>query len=152
MHPVRDRGAAASHGVEINGAHVVVLGRGVAPSGAPSGCPDPQVRENATVTLCHTGTRDLPRLLRQADHHSRSAGVPHLVKPEDVKPGARVLDGRRQPRRETGRSSATCTRASRRWRAGCRPNPGGVGPMTRPSCSSMSSRAAERTTSAGLST
>ena len=48
--------------------------------------------ENATVTQCHTGTRDLAAQLKQADIIVAAAGSAHLIRPEDVKPGAAVLD------------------------------------------------------------
>src|SRR6478752_6303572 len=79
------------HQVEINGAEVVVLGRGVT-VGRSIGLLLTRKSENATVTLCHTGTRDLASHLRQADIIVAAAGVPHLVKPADIKPGAAVLD------------------------------------------------------------
>lgn len=79
------------HKVEINGAHVAVVGRGVT-VGRSIGLLLTRKSENATVTLCHTGTRDLGAQLRQADIVVAAAGVPHLVKPEYVKPGAAVLD------------------------------------------------------------
>lgn len=79
------------HGVEINGAEVVVIGRGVT-IGRTMPLLLTRRSENATVTQCHTGTRDLAAHLRRADIIVAAAGVPHLVKPEDVKPGAAVLD------------------------------------------------------------
>ncbi|MGI8615154.1 MAG: tetrahydrofolate dehydrogenase/cyclohydrolase catalytic domain-containing protein, partial [Nocardioidaceae bacterium] len=73
------------YGVEINGAHVVVVGRGIT-VGRSIGLLLTRKSENATVTLCHTGTRDLSAQLRQADIIVAAAGVPHIIKPEDVKP------------------------------------------------------------------
>lgn len=77
--------------VPIDGAHVVIVGRGVT-VGRPLGLLLTRRSENATVTLCHTGTRDLPVRLSEADIIVAAAGVPHLVTADVVKPGAAVLD------------------------------------------------------------
>src|ERR1700746_3787778 len=77
--------------VEIAGAHAVVIGRGVT-VGRPLGLLLTRRSENATVTLCHTGTRDLPALTRQADIVVAAVGVPHMGTAEMIKPGARVVD------------------------------------------------------------
>src|SRR6185369_9117684 len=77
--------------VPIAGAEVVVVGRGTT-VGRPLGLLLTRRSENATVTLCHTGTRDLVRHLKAADIVVVAAGVPALVTPEMVKPGAAVLD------------------------------------------------------------
>ncbi|MFE7135344.1 bifunctional methylenetetrahydrofolate dehydrogenase/methenyltetrahydrofolate cyclohydrolase [Streptomyces sp. NPDC057638] len=117
------------HGVEINGAHVVVVGRGIT-IGRPMPLVLTRKSENATVTQCHTGTRDLASHLRQADIIVAAAGVPHLVKPEDVKPGAAVLDvgvSRDENGKIVGDVHPGVTEVAG-WVA---PNPGGVGPMTR---------------------
>src|SRR5690349_14870791 len=79
------------HDVEIAGQHVVVVGRGIT-VGRSIGLLLTRRSENATVTLCHTGTRDLGAELRRADIVVAAAGVPHLVKADDLKPGAAVLD------------------------------------------------------------
>lgn len=76
------------YGVEIKGAEVVVVGRGVT-IGRPMPLLLTRRSENATVTQCHTGTRDLAAHLKRADIVIAAAGSPHLVRPEDVKPGAR---------------------------------------------------------------
>ncbi len=78
-------------GVEIDGAHVVVIGRGIT-VGRPLGLLLTRRTENATVTLCHTGTRDLPALTRQADIIVAAAGVPHMLTADMVRPGAAVVD------------------------------------------------------------
>ncbi|MFI5827313.1 bifunctional methylenetetrahydrofolate dehydrogenase/methenyltetrahydrofolate cyclohydrolase [Streptomyces sp. NPDC051578] len=135
------------HGVEINGAHVVVLGRGVT-VGRSIGLLLTRKSENATVTLCHTGTRDLPRLLRQADVIVAAAGVPHLVKPEDVKPGAAVLDVG-VSRDESGKIVGDVHPGVAEVAGWLSPNPGGVGPMTRAQLLVNVVEAAERITSAG---
>jgi methylenetetrahydrofolate dehydrogenase (NADP+) / methenyltetrahydrofolate cyclohydrolase len=77
--------------VEINGAEVVIVGRGVT-VGRPLGLLLTRKSENATVTLCHTGTTDLASHLRTADIVVAAAGVPHLITADLVKPGAAVLD------------------------------------------------------------
>jgi methylenetetrahydrofolate dehydrogenase (NADP+)/methenyltetrahydrofolate cyclohydrolase len=79
------------HGVEINGADVVVVGRGLT-VGRPLGLLLTRRTENATVTLCHTGTRDLAAHVRQADIVVAAAGVPGIITGDMVKPGAAVLD------------------------------------------------------------
>lgn len=117
------------HEVEINGAHVVVVGRGVT-IGRSIPLLLTRRSENATVTQCHTGTRDLPALLRQADIVVAAAGVPSLVKPEDVKPGAAVLDVG-VSRDEAGKIVGDVHPDVRDVAAWISPNPGGVGPMTR---------------------
>lgn len=117
------------HGVEIAGAHVVVVGRGVT-IGRPMPLLLTRRSENATVTQCHTGTRDLSAHLRQADIVVAAAGVPHLIKPEDVKPGAAVLDVG-VSRDESGRIMGDVHPGVREVAGWVAPNPGGVGPMTR---------------------
>lgn len=117
------------HKVEINGAHVAVVGRGVT-VGRSIGLLLTRKSENATVTLCHTGTRDLGAQLRQADIVVAAAGVPHLVKPEYVKPGAAVLDVG-VSRDEHGKIVGDVHPGVAEVAAWISPNPGGVGPMTR---------------------
>ena len=95
------------HGVPIAGAEVVVVGRGIT-VGRPLGLLLTRRSENATVTLCHTGTRDLAAHVRSADIVVAAAGVPGIITADMVKPGAAVLDvgrlpGRRQDRRRRGR-------------------------------------------------
>ena len=77
--------------VEIAGAHVVVIGRGVT-VGRPLGLSPTRRSENATVTLCHTGSRDLPALTKQADIIVAGVGVPHMLTADMVRPGATVID------------------------------------------------------------
>ncbi|OII68842.1 MULTISPECIES: bifunctional methylenetetrahydrofolate dehydrogenase/methenyltetrahydrofolate cyclohydrolase [unclassified Streptomyces] len=117
------------HGVEIAGAHVVVVGRGVT-IGRPMPLLLTRRSENATVTQCHTGTRDLASHLRQADIVVAAAGVPHLIKPEDIKPGAAVLDVG-VSRDESGKVVGDVHPGVREVAGWVAPNPGGVGPMTR---------------------
>ncbi|WP_431034123.1 bifunctional methylenetetrahydrofolate dehydrogenase/methenyltetrahydrofolate cyclohydrolase [Streptomyces sp. P6-2-1] len=117
------------HGVEINGAEVVVVGRGVT-IGRPMPLLLTRRSENATVTQCHTGTRDLAAHLRRADIVVAAAGVPHLIKPEDVKPGAAVLDVG-VSRDENGKIVGDVHPGVAEVAGWLSPNPGGVGPMTR---------------------
>lgn len=118
---------------DLTGKHVVVVGRGVT-IGRSIGLLLTRRAVNATVTLTHTGTKDLPSYLRQADVIVGAAGVKHLVRPEDVKPGAAVLDVgvTREDDPETGKSKvygdiAPGVEEVAGWLS---PNPGGVGPMT----------------------
>src|SRR5882762_1621823 len=77
--------------VPIAGAEVTVIGRGIT-VGRSLGLLLTRRSENATVTLCHTGTKDLAAEIRRADIVVAGAGVPHLVTAEMVKPGAAVPD------------------------------------------------------------
>ncbi|MEU9603147.1 bifunctional methylenetetrahydrofolate dehydrogenase/methenyltetrahydrofolate cyclohydrolase [Streptomyces sp. NPDC048057] len=117
------------HDVEIKGANVVVVGRGIT-IGRPMPLVLTRKSENATVTQCHTGTRDLSAHLRQADIIVAAAGVPHLIKPEDVKPGAAVLDVG-VSRDEKGKIVGDVHPGVVEVAGWVAPNPGGVGPMTR---------------------
>jgi methylenetetrahydrofolate dehydrogenase (NADP+) / methenyltetrahydrofolate cyclohydrolase len=114
--------------VEIAGAHVVVIGRGVT-VGRPLGLLLTRRSENATVTLCHTGTRDLPALTRQADIIVAAVGVPHMVTADMVAPGAAVVDVG-VSRTEAGLVGDVHPDV---WDVAgyVSPNPGGVGPLTR---------------------
>ncbi|WP_166970689.1 bifunctional methylenetetrahydrofolate dehydrogenase/methenyltetrahydrofolate cyclohydrolase [Brevibacterium atlanticum] len=122
------------NGIELAGKHVVVIGRGVT-VGRSIGSLLTRREHNATVTLTHTGTRNLDELLAQADVIVAAAGAARIVKAESVKPGAIVLDVgvSREEDPETGKSKivgdvdpGVAEVAS--WIS---PNPGGVGPMTR---------------------
>ncbi|MDP0396491.1 bifunctional methylenetetrahydrofolate dehydrogenase/methenyltetrahydrofolate cyclohydrolase [Tsukamurella strandjordii] len=116
------------YGVEINGAHVVVIGRGVT-VGRPIGLLLTRRTENATVTLCHTGTRDLAAEVRRADIVIAAAGVPGLITADMVKPGAAVLDVGVSRTADGLRGDVAPEVAEV---AGyLSPNPGGVGPLTR---------------------
>ena len=77
--------------VQINGANIVIIGRGVT-VGRPLGLLLTRKTENATVTLCHTGTKDLTSHLINADIVIAAAGVPHLVKANMIKKGAALVD------------------------------------------------------------
>ena len=114
--------------VPINGAHVVVIGRGVT-VGRPLGLLLTRRTENATVTLCHTGTRDLPSLTRQADIIVAAVGVPHMLTADMVKPGAAVVDV--GVSRVDGKLTGDVAPGVWDVAGHVSPNPGGVGPLTR---------------------
>jgi methylenetetrahydrofolate dehydrogenase (NADP+) / methenyltetrahydrofolate cyclohydrolase len=115
-------------GVELNGAHVVVIGRGTT-VGRPLGLILTRKSENSTVTLCHTGTRDLASHTRQADVIVAAAGVPHLITADMVKPGAAVLDV--GVSHVDGKLTGDIAPEVAEVAGFLSPNPGGVGPMTR---------------------
>jgi methylenetetrahydrofolate dehydrogenase (NADP+)/methenyltetrahydrofolate cyclohydrolase len=117
-----------AYDVPLAGADVVVVGRGLT-VGRPLGLLLTRRRENATVTLCHTGTKDLPTHLRRADVIVAAAGVPSLVGAGDVRPGAAVLDVG-ITRTETG-LVGDVDPSVREVAGFLAPMPGGVGPMTR---------------------
>ncbi|WP_340558671.1 bifunctional methylenetetrahydrofolate dehydrogenase/methenyltetrahydrofolate cyclohydrolase [Streptomyces sp. GSL17-111] len=117
------------HEVPIKGAEVVVVGRGIT-VGRSLPLLLTRRSENATVTQCHTGTRDLAAHLREADIVVAAAGVPHLIKPEDVRPGAAVLDVG-VSRDESGKIAGDVHPGVAETAGWLSPNPGGVGPMTR---------------------
>jgi methylenetetrahydrofolate dehydrogenase (NADP+)/methenyltetrahydrofolate cyclohydrolase len=133
--------------VPIAGAKVVVVGRGLT-VGRPLGLILTRRSENATVTLCHTGTRDLAAEVRQADIVIAAAGVPGIVRGDMVKPGAAVLDVgvSRIVDDETGKGTVAGDVADDVWDVAgfVSPNPGGVGPMTRAMLLSNVVDAAER--------
>ncbi|GAB5894331.1 bifunctional methylenetetrahydrofolate dehydrogenase/methenyltetrahydrofolate cyclohydrolase [Mycolicibacterium mageritense] len=114
--------------VPIAGANVVVIGRGVT-VGRPMGLLLTRRSENATVTLCHTGTRDLPALTRQADIIIAAVGVPHLVTADMVTPGAAVVDV--GVSRVDGKLTGDVAPDVWEVAGHISPNPGGVGPLTR---------------------
>jgi methylenetetrahydrofolate dehydrogenase (NADP+)/methenyltetrahydrofolate cyclohydrolase len=117
-----------AYDVQLDGAHVVVVGRGVT-VGRPLGLLLTRRSENATVTLCHTGTRNVADFLREADIIVAAAGVPALITADVVKPGAAVLDVG-ITRTESGLVGDVAPDV--RDVAGfVAPMPGGVGPMTR---------------------
>lgn len=114
--------------VPIDGAEVVVVGRGVT-VGRPLGLLLTRRSENATVTLCHTGTRDMAAHVRKADIVVAAAGVPHLITADIVKEGAAVLDVG-ITRTEAGLVGDVAPEV-REVAGFVAPMPGGVGPMTR---------------------
>jgi methylenetetrahydrofolate dehydrogenase (NADP+)/methenyltetrahydrofolate cyclohydrolase len=114
--------------VPIAGAEVVIVGRGIT-VGRPLGLMLTRRSENATVTLCHTKTRDLAGHVRTADIVVAAAGSPGLITADMVKPGAAVLDVgvSRVDGKIAGDVAADVAEVAG-WVA---PNPGGAGPMTR---------------------
>ena len=115
-------------GVPIRGAEVVVVGRGVT-VGRPLGLLLTRKTENATVTLCHTGTRDLAAHTLRADIIVAAAGVPRLITADMVRPGAAVLD---VGITRTDEGLVGDVDLGVREVAGfVAPMPGGAGPMTR---------------------
>jgi methylenetetrahydrofolate dehydrogenase (NADP+)/methenyltetrahydrofolate cyclohydrolase len=115
--------------VPIAGQHVVIVGRGIT-VGRPMGLLLTRRSENATVTLCHTGTRDLAAEVRRADIVIAAAGVPGIITANMVKPGAALLDvgvSRDDAGAIVGDLAPDVWDVAG-WVA---PNPGGVGPMTR---------------------
>ncbi|WP_068431285.1 bifunctional methylenetetrahydrofolate dehydrogenase/methenyltetrahydrofolate cyclohydrolase [Piscicoccus intestinalis] len=116
------------HDVPIAGSHVVVVGRGLT-VGRPLGLILTRRSENATVTLCHTGTADLPAEVRRGDIVVAAAGVPDLITGDMVKPGAAVLDV--GVSRRDGKIAGDVAPDVSEVAGWVAPNPGGVGPMTR---------------------
>lgn len=113
-------------GVPLEGAQAVVVGRSVL-----VGRPMAQLllAQNATVTVCHSRTRDLAQVCRRADVLVAAAGVPRMIGPDAVKPGAVVIDVgiHRTP---AGLCGDVDTEAVREVAGALTPVPGGVGPMT----------------------
>ncbi len=114
--------------VPIAGAKVVVIGRGLT-VGRPLGLILTRKSENATVTLCHTGTKDLAAEVRQADIVIAAAGRHNIVTKDMVKPGAAVLDV--GVSRVDGKIAGDVALDVAEVAGWVSPNPGGVGPMTR---------------------
>jgi methylenetetrahydrofolate dehydrogenase (NADP+)/methenyltetrahydrofolate cyclohydrolase len=114
--------------VPIAGADVTVIGRGIT-VGRALGLLLTRRSENATVTLCHTGTKDLAAHTRDADIVVVAAGRPGLLTADMVKPGAAVLDVG-ITRTEAGLVGDVAPEV-REVAGYLAPMPGGVGPMTR---------------------
>ncbi|WP_022924988.1 bifunctional methylenetetrahydrofolate dehydrogenase/methenyltetrahydrofolate cyclohydrolase [Serinicoccus marinus] len=134
--------------VPIAGAEVVVVGRGLT-VGRPLGLILTRRSENATVTLCHTGTRDLAAHTRRADIVVSAAGVPDMITPDMVKPGAAVLDV--GVARRDGKIAGDIHPGVAEVAGWLTPNPGGVGPMTRAMLLTNVVEAAERSASGSSS-
>lgn len=134
------------HEVPIAGAEVCVVGRGVT-VGRPLGLLLTRRSENATVTLCHTGTRDLVKHTREADIVVAAAGVTGIITGDMVKPGAAVLDVgvSRDAEGKVAGDVAPDVYDVAGWVS---PNPGGVGPMTRAMLLANIVRAAEQSLTA----
>jgi methylenetetrahydrofolate dehydrogenase (NADP+) / methenyltetrahydrofolate cyclohydrolase len=114
-------------GVEVEGALAVVIGRSIL-VGKPLAAL--LLAANATVTHCHSRTRDLASICREADILVAAAGQPGLITGEMVKPGATVIDV--GTNRVGGKLVGDVEFDSASERAGAiTPVPGGVGPMTR---------------------
>jgi methylenetetrahydrofolate dehydrogenase (NADP+) / methenyltetrahydrofolate cyclohydrolase len=135
------------HGVRLDGAEVCVVGRGVT-VGRPLGLLLTRKSVNATVTLCHTGTRDVASHTRRADVVVAAAGVASVLTADMVKPGAAVLDVgiTRVVDEPTGKARLVgdvdpSVHGVAAWVA---PMPGGVGPMTRAMLLANVVEAAER--------
>ena len=148
--PATPRGIVAllrRFGVPIDGAEVTVIGRGIT-VGRSLGLLLTRRSENATVTLCHTGTRHLAAHTRRADIVVAAAGRPGLLTPDMVRPGAAVVDVG-ITRTDAGLAGDVAPEVA--GVAGyLAPVPGGVGPMTRAMLLANLIDAAER--QAGLAT
>ena len=122
------------NGVAIAGQHVTIVGRGLT-VGRPLGLLLTRKGLDATVTLAHSRTADVAAEVRRADIVVAAVGVPHLIAPDWVKPGAavldvgitRVIDSATGLARLTGDVHPDVVNVAG-WVS---PNPGGVGPMTR---------------------
>jgi 5,10-methylene-tetrahydrofolate dehydrogenase/methenyl tetrahydrofolate cyclohydrolase len=120
-------------GVRIEGANAVVLGRSNI-VGMPAALL--LISRNATVTVCHSRTRDLPAVVRQADILIAAIGKTEMVRGDWIKPGAAVVDvGINEipdPTRKSGRRLVgdVCFEEAREVAGWITPVPGGVGPMT----------------------
>jgi methylenetetrahydrofolate dehydrogenase (NADP+)/methenyltetrahydrofolate cyclohydrolase len=115
--------------VPIAGAHVVVIGRGVT-AGRPMALLFTRRTENATVTQCHTGTRDLAAVVRTGDIVIAAAGSAGLITADMVKPGAVLVDVGIS-RSAEGKIVGDIEAAAREVASWIAPMPGGIGPMTR---------------------
>ena len=113
-------------GVVLEGAEAVVVGRS-----SLVGKPQAQLLlgRNATVTTCHSRTRDLASVTRRADVLVAAAGVPRMIGPDAVKPGAVVIDVGMH-RLESGLCGDVDTARVAEVASAITPVPGGVGPMT----------------------
>ena len=121
--------------VPLEGAQVCVVGRGTT---VGRSLPLMLTRKdiNATVTCCHTGTRDLAAHTREADVIVACAGSAGIIKPEMVKEGAAVLDvgvsrGAINPQTGKARLEGDVAAGVDKVAGWLSPNPGGIGPMTR---------------------
>ena len=123
-----------AYDIDLDGKEVCVLGRGIT-IGRTIGLMLTRKAVNATVTLCHTGTKDVRKHMREADIIVAAMGSAGFVKPEDIKEGAvlvdvgvsRVFDEEGGRYRVKGDVDKACYEKALAYT----PNPGGVGPMTR---------------------
>jgi len=130
-----------AYDVPIAGAEVCIVGRGIT-VGRPLGLLLTRRQENATVTLCHTGTKDMAKHVAAADIVVAAAGVPHVISPDIIKPGAALVDVgiTRTDAGLVGDVDPACAEVAG-WIA---PMPGGTGPMTRAMLLANVVEAAER--------
>ena len=130
-----------AYDVPIAGAEVCIVGRGIT-VGRPLGLLLTRRQENATVTLCHTGTKDMAKHVAAADIVVAAAGVPHVISPDIIKPGAALVDVgiTRTEAGLVGDVDPACAEVAG-WIA---PMPGGTGPMTRAMLLANVVEAAER--------
>jgi methylenetetrahydrofolate dehydrogenase (NADP+) / methenyltetrahydrofolate cyclohydrolase len=113
------------HGVALAGRHAVVVGRSTV-VGKPAA--HLLLDRNATVTICHSRTSDLPAITRQADVLVAAVGRPWLVTPEHVAPGTVVIDVGTNPTADGGLVGDVDPAVAEK--AALTPVPGGVGPVT----------------------
>ena len=135
----------AHEGVELEGAEAVVVGRSKL-----VGVPVARLllQANATVTICHSRTRDLDATCRRADVLVAAVGVPRLLDAEAVKPGAVVIDVGMN-RLEDGLAGDVDYEAAEEHASAITPVPGGVGPMTIAMLLSNTLQAARQRAAAG---
>jgi len=120
-------------GVKIEGANAVVLGRSNI-VGMPAALL--LIGRNATVTVCHSKTKDLPAVVRQADILIAAIGRTEMVRGDWIKPGAAVIDvginEKPDPTKKSGRRLVgdVCFEEAKEVAGFITPVPGGVGPMT----------------------
>jgi len=114
--------------IETKGKKALIIGRGVT-VGRPLGLLLTRKGVDATVQIAHSSSLDLPELISDADIVVAATGVPHMIRPEDIKPGAAVFDVG-ITRTENGLVGDVHPDVANiaGWMS---PNPGGVGPMTR---------------------
>jgi methylenetetrahydrofolate dehydrogenase (NADP+)/methenyltetrahydrofolate cyclohydrolase len=113
-------------GVEVDGADAVIVGRSIL-VGRPLA--SLMLNANATVTVCHSRTRDLPAVCRRADILVAAVGSPRLVQGDWIKPGAAVIDVGTN-RTDDGLVGDVDFEAAKEVAGAITPVPGGVGPMT----------------------
>ena len=136
------------HGIELAGAHVVVIGRSML-VGRPFALL--ALARDATVTICHSKTRDLPRITAQADVLVAAVGRPELVRADWVRAGAAVLDvgiNRVERGGTTALAGDVAFDEVAAVAGAITPVPGGVGPMTIAMLCANTLRAAERSVDA----
>jgi methylenetetrahydrofolate dehydrogenase (NADP+) / methenyltetrahydrofolate cyclohydrolase len=116
------------YGVDLNGARAVVVGRSTI-VGKPMALM--LLEQHATVTVCHSRTRDLPAVCREADVLIAAVGRPKMITAEYVKPGAVVIDVGINRGEAGGLVGDVDFDSVEPVASAITPVPGGVGPMTR---------------------